>query len=44
MRLAADTPGEIKRWVLGFGTRARVVEPQTLTDDIQAGLKIYENS
>ena len=48
MRITAGTPGEIKRWVLGFGSHARVIAPQALADEVQAELRAalqrYENS
>jgi predicted DNA-binding transcriptional regulator YafY len=48
MHITAGTPGEIKRWVLGFGAHARIVEPRSLADDVQAelraALKTYENA
>lgn len=47
MRITAGSMGEIKRWVLGFGSHARVVAPQALADDIQAehcaALENYKN-
>ena len=39
LRLSVGGLGEVKRWVMGYGSHAEVIEPESLRREIEAEVK-----